>query len=373
MRKINKLALTKVFYILFIVLFASIFIFLSFGVSEKDFGKNANANNFSVGDDVVSTLGGGINVDIYSRDNEKIILENPIDYYDGSAYVQKWSDAEKFVISYIPDEENPPPFRPASDTTPDIAIYTMNITVEFVPAYLDANDFYVEETVTLQNIETQVSYDYTTFDSYELDIDNGISGLDNGVQKEIKEWGIYKFTIDINDAEISSFYYCIEPTMAIVNTPKIEYRTIPSDNSLHDSFEFYLENYEEYRYIDKSRLVWYVMGEGTDGIKYALVDDDLSREDFSECSEGLYSALDYARTGLTFIFNDNEVSGDWTVWCEYTAHGESEASGSNRVAVSTGSAFDYMIVIYIVAGVAAFAILVVVTIAIIRSKKDKVW
>lgn len=373
MRKINKLALTKVFYILFIILFASIFIFLSFGVSEKDFGKNANANNFSVGDDVVSTLGGGINVDIYSRDNEKIILENPIDYYDSSAYVQKWSDAEKFVISYIPDEENPPPFRPASDTTPDIAIYTMNITVEFVPAYLDANDFYVEETVTLQNIETQVSYDYTTFDSYELDIDNGISGLDNGIQKEIKEWGIYKFTIDINDAEISSFYYCIEPTMAIVNTPKIEYRTIPSDNSLHDSFEFYLENYEEYRYIDKSRLVWYVMGEGTDGIKYALVDDDLSREDFSECSEGLYSALDYARTGLTFIFNDNEVSGDWTVWCEYTAHGESEASGSNRVAVSTGSAFDYMIVIYIVAGVAAFAILVVVAIAIIRSKKDKVW
>ena len=85
MRKINKLALTKVFYILFIVLFASIFIFLSFGVSEKDFCKNANANNFSVGDDVVSTLGGGINVDIYSRDNEKIILENPIDYYDGSA------------------------------------------------------------------------------------------------------------------------------------------------------------------------------------------------------------------------------------------------------------------------------------------------
>ena len=141
---------------------------------------------------------------------------------------------------------------------------------------------------------------------------------------------------------------------------------------MHDSFNFYLENADIYKYIDKSALVWYVKGEGEDGTKYALTSSEVGKGNFTDCTASIYESID--RTGTTFYFNDNEISGKWQVWCEYQSHGtESPVQSNLIIEVETGLTIDGMVVVYIIIGAVILSILIVTIIAVVRKKKEKVW
>ncbi len=340
---------------------------LSLAFSNQSLQTSTRSLNDDAQELAESTLSGSFDIRVISRENQNIALENSASYSGGTAYRVDWSDAQEIVVSFAADAENPP------TTDPENPVYTLSVSVNYLQGYISSNNFDVDDRISLENIDGAGSSDLTALSSfsYTLNLDEGITGTYAGNEVTISGWGIYQFVIDINGQEAYSNYYAIEPSFSIAAAPEIAYNVVSSDNSMHDSFQFYLENFDDYAYIDEACLVWYVRGEGDDGTTYALCSSDLALANFSECSTSLYDS--YERTGQTFLFNDNEISGKWEVWCEYRFNNATYSVSSNVETVETGDSFDYFIIIYIVIALAVLALIVVIVTSVVKNKKEKVW
>ncbi len=373
MTKVKKHGVIFISLLLLLSIFLTFFINLLYSENNKDF--NYNKNSFATsytGLLAQNTLAGNFNVKITSRDNQDINLDTTTPYYDGQAYSIEWSNAEQFTISFNVDENNPPPLNPNNPDNNET--YVLSLSVRFLKGYLENNIFEVNETITLENVYvTQETTNYNNFSNlnFSFDIDDGLNGIFGGNSVNISGWGIYQFVVDINGADAYSNYYAITPTSEIANAPEISYNTISSPNSLHDSFQFYLENFDEYEFIDSTCLTWYVKGESEDGTIYALCAEDLEKESFSDCADYLYDS--YERTGQTFLFNDDEISGTWQVWCVYKANNSNTSLTSDSIEVKTGFYFNYFIIVYIIIALAVLAIILVIVFAKLKNKKEKVW
>lgn len=321
-------------------------------------------------------------VEANDRDKQPIDLSqlSTISYSGGIAYPLEWSKLKEFVIYYIPDETTPPPisYEQGKEELPENIIYTLNISIDYLKGYVDDGIFNIGgKTIHLENVRTftqkgENGYKNFLTNKFTLNIDSGVSGMFQEQNVTISEWGIYRFTIDINGAKIVSDFYYVKPDTIIDEAPKINYQVVSSENSMHNAFICELTNANKYKYIDESSLVWYVKGEGQDGTKYALTADDLTKDSFIDCNASLYEYID--RTGTSFYFNDNNIAGKWQIWCEYKSYGSQDIQQSDIIIkVETGSSIDGMVLVYILIGLAITSIIVVFTIAIIRTKKDKVW
>ena len=132
-------------------------------------------------------------------------------------------------------------------------------------------------------------------------------------------------------------------------------------------------NISDYKYIDSSRLVWYVSGTSSDGNYYVLTRSDLELEEFMNSPYiPLYDNLTN-RTGLTFRFDDQGVSGNWNVWCEYKYFEASETIKSQVHKISTGAQYHITTIIGIVLGVCGASILIVLIFALRKARKDRVY
>ncbi len=374
-KKINRknILITFFAFLLIILLSVSYIPFSSFADENETAEQDQNSQTEIQRDNLI--------VQAYNRKDSLISLENPIDYSGGKAYTINWTDLKEFSIYYSPDESNPPPikYEEGKEELPENIIYTMNISISYLQGYTDEGNFNVSDTITLENVYTitqhgENSYKNLITNKYKLNIDTGERGIDKTTQEvvTIKEWGIYRFTLDVNGSEVVSDFFVVQPDLLISEQPKINYSIVSSDNSMHDSFNFYLENADIYKYIDKSALVWYVKGEGKDGTKYALTSSEVGKGNFTDCTASIYESID--RTGTTFYFNDNEISGKWQVWCEYQSHGtESPVQSNLIIEVETGLTIDGMVVVYIIIGAVILSILIVTIIAVVRKKKEKVW
>lgn len=367
MKKISK----KILPILFLTILLAIIFVFSFSFAGNTIASQ-NKNLFTDQPSTLAenTLSGQFDILAISRDGENIVLGSPTSYYDSQAYAVDWADIERFSISFITDEDDPPPLNAQNPENPQT--YNLTLTIRYLKTYLDYNNFSGNEIYTYVYVHPLTS-DHQSFASlnYSVVVDNFNAGNAG--------WGIYQFIVDINGAQATSLYYAVEPTRVVNDPPEIAYEEVPSDNSLHSTYEFYLVNEDDYRYVDPSCLVWYVKGESLDGTLYALLADDLNPdgekyEEFADCARSLYTRYD--RTGAQFTFNDNEISGDWQVWCEYKYHSASEEitpSSSERVEVSTGASFNYLTVVYIVVGIAVASIIIVIVICVIKNKRERVW
>lgn len=359
-KKINLIFIT-----IFVIGFVLIFSFIKTPVKSQ----NLYAQTLTSNDDtslISNSLAGEFDISLISRNGNNIILSNPVTYYDGQAYRSYWSNTKSFSISYIVDENNLPP---SNSTDPDEpSTYDFSLTVRYLKGYLSANNFDTLETQRFENIYKINEDDYTAFANLDF-----VLNIDEGLGNDVN-WGIYQFIVDINGAEATSLYYAIEPTTVIADQPIIDY-SIPSSasGSLNDLFSFYIVNEETFKYVDTRNLTWYVWGQSNEGIKYALTSEDLEDETFVSlaCTQALYTS--YPRNGATFELEINELYGDWHVWCVYNYDNSPAPLLSETVTVSTTAPFDYFNVVYIIVGIAGFALIVTIVVAIIRNKKEKVW
>lgn len=344
------------------------FIFIFSGQSLQTSTRRLNADSQERAE---TTLFGTFDIRATSRNSENIALENPVSYSGGNAYRVKWSEIQSFSISFKPSVDVGEENLPATDA--ENPIYSLSISVNYLQGYISSNNFDIIDTITIENVDSTDSPDLAALSNFTFtfDVDDGVSGDFGGNTVTANGWGIYQFHVRINDREAFSDFYAVEPAYSIAAAPEIDYNVVSSDNSMHDSFEFYLVNFDDYQYIDTASLVWYVKGKSADGTIFALCSADLALDKFSECSAAIYTSYD--RTGQTFFFNDNEHSGEWQVWCEYRYNNATYSTVSNIETVKTGSSFDYFMIVYIVIGLAVLAAIVVIVTSVIKNKKEKVW
>ena len=316
---------------------------------------------------LTDTLFGDFDISIISRSGSNIILSDPQPYEDSQAYSTYWANAQSFSISFIADSDNPPPLNDQDPEHPNT--YVFSLRVYYSQTYLEANNFENVQYVEYDNIS--ISADYNTFATleYQINIDS-IFGEDAG-------WGIYRFVVDINSAEATSFYYAILPTTVVGEQPIITYDTHTSaSGSLQSLYNFSLVNNDAFRYIDRRNLTWYVYGLTDDGVAYALTLEDLEDEYFQDlnCTQALWPSYSgQERTGLTFDLEINDLYGEWQVWCVYDYSDTVASVQSNIVDLDINAPFDYINVLYIILGICGFALLVTIGIIIYKIKKEKIW
>ena len=358
MEKVMKRSLVKLNLTIIVTLLCVLL--LALGVNIPNFNSSASSG----------TLGTGNTVTVYNRADRVVTDFTESSYEEGLALVSPWQTTKSFVIRYVRDEEHLPTGLPTE--IEGVVNYTMTLTIEYKQVYLD-NRFEGGDKITFTNVinETRNSLDELEQISFTLDIDNGIT------QNEVTigGWGIYRFTLSVNGLNSVSNYYFIEPTMTLSQELQTSYSQVIAPNAMHYSYDFTLNNIDNFKYYDISCFKWYVLGEANDGTRYAYISDDLQREDFAECTQVLYPSLsDWNRQGLTFHFNDNSISGKWTVWVEFQAHNSSDSPiQSAKTTVETGTPISDMTIVYIVVAIAVVAIIVSIGIAIYKNKRERVW
>lgn len=380
----SKLLKNKNFiYSIFILIFATIILLGSFSFSS---GKaNAESQTSSA---LQSNQAFTVSVtDRKSGQESSDFSQTSIPYTDyassslksGKGFVYQWEDIYSFKFKYNPNVGEAPPKLYTNPSRPQTEYYELKISIDYIQSYKDLDDFYQGSTKSLINVfSTRVS----GIDSYKLLAtlpDSFAFYLDDGRGNEsvkIKEWGIYRFLLDINGQQTYSDFFVVEPTKEIKSekAPVFSYTTTSSQSSLHNDYIFTVTNLDQYRYIDSSKLVWYVTGKSDDGIMYVLADKDRELEQFkNKAYTGLY-AKEINRTGLTFRFDDTGVAGSWKIWCEYNYQdSEIEPLVSKVVEFSTGTPLSSGIIVWSVLGVFAVGIVLVIIFSLRRAKKDKVY
>lgn len=326
-------------------------------------------NNFSSASS--TSLTGTFTSIVKDSNNQEIEPE-----YEDQLKIYDWREAKEIVLQYLPNEDVESDNYYPPNTDQGNAIYTLSVTLEYLKGYADAVEnfennntkvynLYNRENLTPDNIFEQI---------FVFNINKGITisaSDENSAPTHINGWGIYRFKIIINNAEKYSDYIFIKPNNNIITTPTIAYNIVPSSISIHNAFEFYISNSDVYRYSDTNRIKWYVRGESETGDKYVLTKEDAQSERFN--SEGIkYLWENIPRNGLTFLFDDNNITGKWEVWCEFSREDETFAE-SEFEDIETILPVDVSWVIYVVIGAGLASIVGVISISVYRNKKEKIW
>ena len=376
MQKTKKIHLLMVTVLLVVLTF--VFCYTSFGTNPSPTKQTFLADETSTQSNS-DTLAGEFDISIISRSGQNIILSNPVSYENGQAYRTYWSNAQSFSISfsvgYGEGEDSENSNKKLPEANPETGMYELSLTVRYLKGYLSANRFETLETKTFENIpigEVATTDDYSSYENLDF-----VLNIDESLGEDVN-WGIYLFIVDINGYQATSLYYAIEPTQVVAEEPEIAYY-IPSSaiGSLGNLYSFYLVNADSYKYVDERNLKWYVWGQSVDGVRYALLSEDLTDETFVSlsCTQSLYETHDRNGTNFEIEFNNDDglIYGEWHVWCEYDYSSSPSAIESNTVLLEIEAPFDYINVVYIIAGIAGLALIITIIVSIVKSKKEKVW
>lgn len=289
-----------------------------------------------------------------------------------------WRNLESFTISFdhtaLPSGQEPP-----KAATND---YTITYSIEYYAGY-PGSDPNNDDVVAFENVFSATSDDYTTLPSYTFKIDDflttEVTTLENGTPVEetvtTKGWGAYQFTININGAQSTSATYYVEPDHLETGTViEISSSIASATSSGHNAYNFTINEIDTtYKYVNKDCFVWYVYGTDYSDNKYVLTQTDTTKEEFIEYGKWLYDSNAVDRTGETFYFDDNNHSGNWTVYVVYEDSYNNVALKSNELDVITGEVIEPQTVIWIIVGIAAAVLVIVIVVIIITVKKEKVW
>ena len=369
----SKLFTKKSFFailsVLMIVLFAFSFIpTLTYAENEDD-----NVEVLSDNQDMV--------VNLYNRDGN-LILDSPTTTYgDNTAYLVNWSDFQKFEIVYDPvsDVAPQPVYEEDDEILPENEVYNLSIDVEYFQNYYDSNSLWAANRQIIENVYARTLKGQNSYKNLKLykppfNIDDGIRGTYQDNSVIFKDWGIYRWTVTVNNLTFVSDFYIVQPTLMVSERPTIDYEITSSNLSLSDSFRFFLTNADDYRYVDEASLIWYVKGEGTDGTLYALTESDLrsGNANFTDCTASIVPEGEIDRTGTEFNF-DPAMAGKWDVWCEFQAHNSGAVTSDRTINVETKAPFDVNIILWICLAVILAIVIAITIFSALRPKKDKVW
>lgn len=360
-----------IFYIIaFLVMFLYIFSGINFSsVKTHTFAQDSQTYIQS------AQTNDNFYLNAYDRNGNMLTAENETTFDGGKkAYIFNWEDIEKFQINIDAAKKIPPKNYQSGEE-----VYNLIIQVEFLQGYYNKASWTNLKTLQLYS-ETQSGEN--SFENFintkpHFNIDNGIKGEDvvTKLQASISGWGIYKFKMIINNyQETYSDYFIVQPTQELFITPKISYKTSPSQITLHSAYTFSLKNPDDFKYVDPSKITWYALGKAQNGNTYSLTFNDINsgKKDFENCTSGLYDV--YTRTGKTFYFDDNGVTGTWKIWCEYSYDGSSaNILKSNVQTIKTGQPFTSSTLIWIILGVCVLCAGITILICVIKIKKEKIY
>ena len=203
---------------------------------------------------------------------------------------------------------------------------------------------------------------------------NGVDALEDETlgysYKTQGGWGIYIFYFECQGLTYSKVYEIVptklsELTAASFSVSAQEYKE--GTQSISGKYVFSVN--DDFLYVKRNQIKWYLNGTGTDGVKYVLTkgESDLTAE-----NDGyLFETDAIARTGATFTL-DTKIQGKWKATAVI-----SEVGSDDRVAtseeVSTIKPFSTTAIIWIVTGVTVVAVVVVAVIIAVTIKKEKTW
>lgn len=314
-------------------------------------------------------------LNVLDRSGNQLLTDTETTFNGKKAYVYQWKDVSKLVLNFDPAKRIPG--KAYNEKMQEC--YDLTVEVQYVQGFRQEASWTRFNTLTFYTNTQTGEESYLNFANIkpEFVVDQGITGIDqtaSNTQVNIGTWGIYRFRSVINGQDTLSDYFIIEPTLEILEAPKIVYETIPSQSTLLNAFNFSLANNETFKYINKENLVWYVLGKSTDGATYALTFSDINsgKDEFSGCSTAF--AETYSRTGQTFTFDSMGVQGDWQVWCEYNYDGKVESSiKSNVQKVKTGNKLSVGTIVWIVIGISLLAIGVSIGISLYKVKRERIY
>lgn len=312
---------------------------------------------------------------VLDRSGNQLLTNEESTFNGQKAYIYQWEDVSKLVLNFDPAKKIPTKNLDENNQE----IYSMTVEVQYVQGFYQESSWTTFNTLTFYTNQQTGENSYLNFTELkpEFNVDQGITGIDqtaSNTQVSIATWGIYRFRLVINGQDTLSDYFVIEPTLEILEAPKIVYEIVPSQNTLLNAFNFSLSNNETFKYIKKENLIWYVLGKSTDGATYSLTYSDINsgRDDFSSCSTAF--AETYIRTGQTFYFDSLGIEGEWKVWCEYNYDGNPESTiKSNIQKVTTGNKLTAKTIIWILVGVSVFAIGVSIGISVYKMKRERIY
>lgn len=369
----SKLFTKKSFFailsVLMIVLFAFSFIpTLTYAENEDD-----NVQVLSDNQDLI--------IEIYNRDGGLILDSSTTTYGENTAYLVNWEDVQEFRIYYDPtsDVVPQPIYEEDDEILPENEVYNLSIDVEYFQNYYDSNSLWAANRQIIENVyarteKGQNSYKNLKLYKHSFNIDDGVTGTYQNNSVTFKDWGIYRWTVTVNNLTFVSDFYIVQPTLMVSERPTIDYEITSSNLSLSDSFRFFLTNADDYRYVDEASLIWYVKGEGTDGTLYALTESDLrsGNANFTDCTASIVPEGEIDRTGTEFNF-DPAMAGKWDVWCEFQAHNSGAVTSDRTINVETKAPFDVNIILWICLAVILAIVIAITIFSALRPKKDKVW
>lgn len=297
-----------------------------------------------------------------------------------------WKNISHFNVGYI---EGSTPITPADE-------YNYSLSVQFLQIrpvegkHFEAGSgpegstinpkviFESEESVNdLSKIPTFAVYVDTNNNQQHEDLNYG--------------WGVYRFTLTINNTPIPSEFYFVRPTAPIdLPTPQVEKQITPSTSGLQNDYNFYIKTdtpeTQDYKYIDQNLIRWFVEGKSTNGTKYVYKQSDLEIPAFRDngFTKAIYSAdgVEENRTGLNFHLNTLDVAGEWNVYCviyDEAPNGDVNSlegrldTKSNPQSVISGRQYKASYIIYIIIAAAVVLLGVIILIIVKSVKKEKVW
>ncbi len=193
-------------------------------------------------------------------------------------------------------------------------------------------------------------------------------------------WGLYRFTLTINQVNIPSILYYVEPSR-IIEAPTVTMKEIESLESYESSYLFTITT-ESYKYVDQNLIRWYLKGEGYNGKTYCLQQADLGTSKFPSSEYRALFTEEIQRTGNTFELQTT-TGGVWNVYCEIydtvpTAENFDQltpvySTEQNPISVETGKKMNKQWIIWVIVGCGVVLLGVIIFIIVKSVKKEKVW
>jgi len=351
-----------------------------------------NSNSYAASEDL--SFNNSLNVlsvTAYNSNNEIITSTSGSVNIGENTYnlsIQKWEDLAYFKIHAEPviGEASAYEYRygvvytqsEIVDGSLDLKtdhVYVKNICGTSVATLAEIPDiyFYIAGSSTLED-QTSVYRANEIFGTDELsytDINdkNKIEILGN--------WGFYQFNFNCTAGATSyissSNLLEVKPTDAneIVAPLTFAYKTVSSKYSIDNAYYCKIictkENESDswrYAFVDRSKLIWNVSGQASNGHNYTLLEKDIREGDKSTSS--IYKTYD--NSGFDFLLDWN-IAGTWDINCKV----ESTNKVSESQTLKNVKVFNSNIVIIIVVVCVAIAAGVLTFILVRNKKKEKIW
>lgn len=287
----------------------------------------------------------------------------------GYAYQSySWKDIRNFEITFnidsLPDDAEKYNYGYTVSWTPQLIT---NGKAEFDTEHTITAPILINTATSKDDIVSKINFmiDDNTMESTVKFTGNDVLGDDYILRGG---WGLYIFSFEHDGVSQSAIFELRPEDVNSLPTPEITYEKVSSNEGINDAFLFKLN--EEYKYINREQIKWYVTGTAKDGRKFVLTPSDVTSENVENTIYGDDSII---RTSYSFKL-DTKIEGTWQIKCEiFDQDCSTLITTVTGPKVSTVVGYPTQTIIWIVVSAAVVAAIIVTVVIVLSIKKEKVY